>query len=61
VVLLFSIIMTSRKIGLYRKVFKFLKEKVPNFKPPQMMADYERAMRNAFKSVYPTSRLFGCR
>jgi len=61
VVLLFSVIMTSRKIGLYRKVFKFLKTTFPNFKPPQMMSDYERSMRSAFRSIYPSTKLFGCR
>jgi len=61
VVLLFAILMTSRKVALYKKVFKFLKLNVPNFKPPQMMSDYERAMRNAFRTVYASSRLFGCR
>lgn len=61
VVVLFTVIMTSRKVGLYRKVFKFLKDKVPNFRPPQMMADYEKAMRNAFKEVFPMARLYGCR
>lgn len=61
IVVLFSVIMTSRKIGLYRKVFKFIKKEVPNFKPPLMMADYEKAMRNAFKSVFSSTRLLGCR
>ncbi len=61
VVLLFSVVMTSRKVGLYKKVFKFIKSQIPGFKPPQIMADYERAMRSAFKSVFPTSRVFGCR
>jgi len=56
IVVLFSVIMTSRKIGLYRKVFKFIKKEVPNFKPPIM-----KAMRNAFKSVFSSSRLLGCR
>ena len=61
VVLLFSVIMTSRKIGLYKKVFKFLKQNFPHFKPPQMMSDFELAMRKGFKSVYPTAKVYGCR
>lgn len=61
VVLLFSVIMTSRKVGLYKKVLKFIKRTIPNFKPPQLMCDYESALRKAFKSVFPATKVYGCR
>ena len=60
VVLLFSVIMTSCKIGLYKRVFKFIRQHVPNFKPLQMMADYELAMRKGFRAVFPSAK-YGCR
>jgi len=60
-ILLFAIVMTSRKSGLYRKVWRLLKDKVPRFRPPMMMMDYERALRTSFKFVFPATRLYGCR
>ena len=60
-VLLFTIVMTSRRLALYEKVLDVIKGKYPNFKPLQIMADYEAAMRTALKSRFPSSRLYGCR
>lgn len=60
-VLLFSVIMTSRKLALYERVFQKIKDHFPTFKPPNMMSDYEASMRKAFKKKFPTSRLLGCR
>ena len=60
-VLLFTIVMTSRRLQLYEKVLDFIKIKYPNFKPAQLMADYEASMRNALKSRFPSARLYGCR
>lgn len=59
--LLFTVIMTSRKLPLYEKVMDIIKENFPDFKPIQMMSDFETAMRKSFKSRFPNSRLFGCR
>jgi len=53
--------MTSRKLQLYKKVMDLIKANYPDFKPVQMMSDYETAMRKAFKDTFPESRLFGCR
>ena len=60
-ILLFTVVMTSRRLALYEKVLDVIKSHYPNFKPLQMMADYEAAMRTAFKSRFPSSRLYGCR
>jgi hypothetical protein len=59
--LLFSVIMTSRKLALYERVFQKIKEHYPTFNPPNMMADFEASMRKAFKKKFPASRLLGCR
>jgi len=53
--------MTSRKVGLYKAVFKKIAEKLPAFKPHQIMADFEASMRKAILSVFPDTKLFGCR
>jgi len=59
--IIFTVIMTSRKLQLYKKVMDLIKANYPDFKPVQMMSDYETAMRKAFKDTFPESRLFGCR
>lgn len=60
-VVVFTVIMTSRRRALYDKVFALIRSTYPNFKPAQMMADYELGMRKAFKEKYPSSKLYGCR
>ena len=60
-IVVFTIIMTSRKVGLYRKVLELLKMKFPNFEPKQLMADYEGSLRKAIKEAFPRTRLYGCR
>lgn len=60
-VVVFVVVMQSRKMPLYKKVFRAIKLENPDFNPGQMMSDYERAMRNGFLKSYPTARLFGCR
>ena len=60
-ILLFTVVMTSRRLALYEKVLDVIKTHFPNFKPLQMMADFEVAMRTAFISRFPSSRLYGCR
>ena len=57
----FTVIMTSRKVALYKKVLEHLKTQYPEFQPKQMMADYEAAMRKAVKATFPTTHLYGCR
>jgi len=61
VVVLFVVIMQCRKRPLYTKVFRSIKTSQPDFTPAQLMTDYEKAMRRAFSTVYPDSRLYGCR
>jgi hypothetical protein len=60
-VAVFTIIMESRSVALYRKVLDLLKSVFPEFQPKQLMADYEAAMRKAVKVTFPTTRLYGCR
>ena len=60
-ILLFTIVMTSRRLALYEKVLDVIKQHYPHFNPLQMMADYELAMRTAIKSRFPATKLYGCR
>ena len=60
-VLLFTVVMTSRRLALYEKVLDVIKHHYPHFKPLQLMADYELALRTALKSRFPSSKLYGCR
>jgi hypothetical protein len=58
---LFNVIMESRKTGLYLEVFKKINSVYPNFKPQQVMADFEAALRKGFSTTFPDSKVFGCR
>ena len=60
-VILFTIIMTARKVALYKKVFDFIKLHYPAFSPKQMTSDFEGSLRKAFISRFPLARLYGCR
>ena len=60
-VCILTVVMTSRKLPMYKLVLKKLKEIFPDFKPARLMADYEPAMRKAFTKEFPETRLLGCR
>ena len=60
-IVVFTIIMTSRKVALYRRVLEMLKMVFPSFDPKQLMADYEGSLRKAIKAAFPRTRLYGCR
>lgn len=61
IAVLFLVVMQSRKLPLYKKVFRFIKNSAPSFQPAQMMSDFERAMRKGFRFAFIESRLYGCR
>lgn len=60
-ILMFAVIMTTKKLALYEKVLEVIKQHYPILKPKTMMSDYEAAMRKAFKKKFPGSRMLGCR
>lgn len=47
------VIMQCQKRSLYKKAFSALKLKQPDFKPAQMISDYECAMRWSFLEIFP--------
>lgn len=55
-----TIIMSCRKVMLYRKVFQFLKDSFPEIKPKIIMADWEVALRKTVAAAYPEARVVGC-
>lgn len=44
----------------YKLVLEKLKELRPTLNPKTMMSDFERAIHNSFKTVFPETRLRGC-
>ena len=60
-VILYTIVMTARKVALYKKVFDLIKQHFPAFNPKQMMTDFEGSLRKAFVSRFTMARLYGCR
>ena len=60
-VVIFAVVMQSRKEVLYTKVFEHIHDHYVDFRPVQVMSDFEKAMRSGFKNVFKEARLLGCR
>ena len=58
---LFHILMTKKTESLYQSTFYEIKRLFPNLHPIHMMMDYERALDNSVKTVFPNIKLSGCR
>ena len=58
---MFTVIMTTKKFALYKRVYEKIRHQFPEFKPPNFMTDFEWADRNALKLAFPRSRVWGCR
>ena len=54
-----SVLMTSKKEYLYREVFDKLRRDIDFLIPAFMMADFEKARRNALQQVFPTVTVRG--
>ena len=53
-------LMTNKDEELYTAVILKIKELIPQLQPTSTMSDWERGSRNAFKHVYPGTKLYGC-
>lgn len=51
--------MSTRRKVLYKKVFEFLRDEL-DINPGIFTSDYETAMRNAAREVWPRTRMPGC-
>lgn len=57
-------LMTSKSQPLYSAVFKKIKELIGltcEFKPADLMSDFERGLQNALRETWPDSKVRGCR
>jgi hypothetical protein len=57
-------LMTSKKQSLYLAVFQKLKqliEQTCEFKPEDLMSDFEQGLQNALRATWPESKVRGCR
>jgi hypothetical protein len=61
VICVLTVVMSSRKIDLYKAVLDSFKDLFPNFRPRVSMADWETSMRKAIAVTWPDTRLLGCR
>lgn len=52
--------MMGRTEPAYLEVLNYLKTLAPNFEPRRIHCDFERAMMNAFRRVFPHSQVVGC-
>ncbi|CAF3392651.1 unnamed protein product [Rotaria socialis] len=54
------ILLTGKKQRLYKEMFQQIKNLIPNFDPPNIMIDYERATINEIKKQFPSSNVSVC-
>jgi hypothetical protein len=59
-VILFSILMSGRRTRDYKRVWAAIKKAFPAFDPTVFSADFERALRRSFQSVFPKAKFVGC-
>lgn len=51
--------MSRQSTRAYTAVFTFIKEKFPNIKPVQFYNNYDKAMNETIKKLYPETKIFG--
>lgn len=56
---MFYVLMTKRNTECYTSVFKYV-ESVFQLEPKEIITDFEQAMRNSLRMVYPNTTLRGC-
>lgn len=54
------VLMTNKSEEAYTHVFRYIEENVFHMAPTSFMSDFERGMRNAFRTVYPGCIIYGC-
>lgn len=54
------VLMSNRKESTYCAVFQYINENIFVLECKLMMSDYERAMRNGFNTVVPSTKQYGC-
>lgn len=54
------VLMTRKSEACYRHILTYIEKNVFSLKCASFMTDFETAMRNAVRSLYPRSKHFGC-
>jgi len=54
------VLMMSRTEEAYLEVLHYLKTLAPAWEPVRIHCDFERGMMNAFRTIFPQSRIVGC-
>ncbi|CAF3954484.1 unnamed protein product, partial [Rotaria sp. Silwood1] len=54
------VLLPGKKQRLYTTMLEEIKKLAPDFDPPNVMVDFERASMNAIKNLFPTAILSGC-
>lgn len=52
--------MTRKTEAAYTHLFQKIDDMLFKLEPTSVMSDYERAMRNALRTVYPNCQIIGC-
>lgn len=52
--------MIRKTSAAYAAVFKYIEENICKLNPTSFMTDYECAMRNGLRAVYPNAKLHAC-
>ncbi len=58
---IFGALLNGKSESLYQAVLSFMQNIFPEFKPKEMMVDFERGLKNALCAVWPDSVVRGCR
>lgn len=53
-------LMSRKTEDAYRHLFQYIESEVMSLQGVSFMTDYERAMRNALRSQYPSAKLYSC-
>lgn len=53
-------LLSRKSQAAYKHIFEYIKNNVVDFNPNSITTDYETALRNAIKIVYPQAKFVGC-
>ena len=53
-------LLPGKSQDVYRRLFSIFRELLPGFQPSTWICDFEAAIRNAVKDIFPSVQLAGC-
>lgn len=56
-----TVVMSARKLPLYKKIFEWVRQEIPAFRPLEVMSDFEPALRIAIEKTFLGTRVRGCK